>query len=546
MPSQMPELRIAVLLLLICAGCGAEKSRSSAPDNASSRVEEAVFQSAELPRQAGEFPFAEPNLPESSAETAVSAAGLDPVTVEELPGSSEKFGVPKPPPSKKKSESPPQFPPVAALEMPQEEESGLVFEEPPWDSEEPTSPMAAPRESFSPLPSQQEQMEPRDDLAAVPQVIEGHVSAATERRRQAEATAPSTVIRRPGAQLQRQGYSNELVYFATNRQPEDSPRASTDPDLYFGAQRGTVTYGVCEVSMPYRRAPGTLPEPSVLALEFTQDPARHVVLMQIQLKQDEEFWRSLRADLDTRPQRQLMLFVHGYSASFRDAARRTAQIAYDMNYQGAAMFFSWPAGSETEGLNRWNYTNDLRRADESCEDFLTVIEAIAARAGAERIHLIVHSMGNHLVTESLKTMADRLGPSGTPVRMFDAVAMAAPDISSRDFAERTADRIRPFSSRFTVYASKHDKALQFSKQLNGWDPLGLLSEYSLQIARKDAFELVDVSALSDRWFDTGHIYYGDMPEVMRDVQGLFLGQSVQNRNLLATPPVFRLVRHIRR
>ncbi|MFN8707362.1 MAG: alpha/beta fold hydrolase [Planctomyces sp.] len=357
------------------------------------------------------------------------------------------------------------------------------------------------------------------------------------------APGPVAVIRRPGPRTERHGYSIERVYFATNRRPNETPRATTDPDEFFGSERGDMRYGVCEVSIPYRRQPGTLPEPSVMKLEFHQDPAKHVVLMQISLPGEASFWKQLKAAVAASEQRQLMVFVHGYSASFRDAGRRTAQIAYDMNYQGPAFFFSWPAGSSSEGLNRWNYVNDLRRADDSREDLIAVLEKIAAVCEARQIHLVAHSMGNHLLTESLKTMADRNSLASADNPLFDALAMAAPDVDAREFVARTAERIRSFSRRFTVYASEHDKALQFSGQLNGWEPLGLISPTTLKVAGVERFQLVDASALSDAWFDTGHIYYGDMPEVIRDFHQFFQGVPLAQRRLRSVPPVFRLIRH---
>lgn len=356
-------------------------------------------------------------------------------------------------------------------------------------------------------------------------------------------SGPVAVIRRPGPRTERHGYSIERVYFATNRRPNETPRATTDPDEFFGSERGDMRYGICEVSIPYRRQPGTLPEPSVMKLEFHQDPAKHVVLMQISLPGEASFWKQLKAAVAASEQRQLMVFVHGYSASFRDAGRRTAQIAYDMNYQGPAFFFSWPAGSSSEGLNRWNYVNDLRRADESREDLIAVLEKIAAVCEARQIHLVAHSMGNHLLTESLKTMADRNSLASADNPLFDALAMAAPDVDAREFVARTAGRIRSFSRRFTVYASEHDKALQFSSQLNGWEPLGLINPTTLKVAGVERFQLVDASALSDAWFDTGHIYYGDMPEVIRDFHQFFQGVPLDQRRLRSVPPVFRLIRH---
>lgn len=351
------------------------------------------------------------------------------------------------------------------------------------------------------------------------------------------------VIRRPGSRSERHGYSVERVYFATNRRPDDSPRASADPDYFFGSESGPLRYGVCEVSMPYRRQPGTLPEPSLLHLEFHQDPARHVVLMQINLLGETGFRSQLQASVNASEEKQLLIFIHGYSASFRDAARRTAQIAYDMNYQGPSLFFSWPAGSSSEGLNRWNYVNDLRRADESREDLVSFLSSVAASSGATRIHLVAHSMGNHLLTESLKIMADRYSGAPQGQRIFEGLAMAAPDVNAKEFVERTARRIRPFSGRFTVYASSNDKALRFSQKLNGWDPLGLINQYSVKLAKAESFELIDASAVSAGWFDTGHIYYGDMPEVIRDFNDFFHGKPAGSRSLKSVPPVFRLVQH---
>ncbi len=357
----------------------------------------------------------------------------------------------------------------------------------------------------------------------------------------------ATKIRRSGMTKDRQGYSPERVYFATNREPEHAQAAGKDPDLYFGGDRGRLVYGTCEVSIPYRRAPGSLPEPSILRFEFSQDPAKHVVLMEIEMLPNADFWKQLRVAVDASPDRQLLLFVHGYCATFRDAARRTAQMAYDMNYGGPSMFFSWPAGAESESFEeKANYLKDLRRAEESDEDLITVLAGISRYSGAKSIHLVAHSMGNFVLTEALKTIDDRR-PSGTTQKpLFDQVALAAPDIDSREFVERTGERILPFSRRFTVYASTHDKALRLSKAVNGFEPLGFLNEYSRFGAKKRLFDLVDVSQLTTGWFDSGHIYYGDMPEMISDFSFLFRGVQARSlqRGLSETPPIYRIARRV--
>jgi len=354
-------------------------------------------------------------------------------------------------------------------------------------------------------------------------------------------------VRRSGITQDRHGYSPEIVYFATNREPDRGKSSTSDPDLYFGGDRGQLTYGTCEVSIPYNRRPGTLPEPSILRLEFSQDPAKHVVLMEIDLLPHADFWKQLRAAVEASPGKQLLIFVHGYCATFRDAARRTAQMSYDMNYKGPAMFFSWPAGAESESFKeKANYLKDLRRAEESDDDLIAVLAGISRYSGAKSIHLVAHSMGNYVLTEALKTIDDRRPPGVQQVPLFDQVALAAPDINAREFVERTGERILPFSRRLTVYASSQDKALRLSKAVNGFEPLGFLNDYTRVGAKKRLFDLVDVSQLTTSWFDSGHIYYGDMPEMISDFSYLFQGiqASSLQRGLSETPPIYRLARRV--
>jgi esterase/lipase superfamily enzyme len=350
------------------------------------------------------------------------------------------------------------------------------------------------------------------------------------------------LIRRDGQTIERRGFTPERVYFATNRDPDETD-GENDPDLFFGDERGNLTYGTCEVSIPYRRLPGSLPEPSILRLEFQQDPAKHVVLMEIERLPDAEFWKRLRNAVDASPEKQLMLFVHGYCATFRDAARRTAQMGYDLNYQGPSMFFSWPAGSDLEGFEeKLNYVKDLRRAQESDEDLITVLAGISRWSGARKLQIVAHSMGNFVLTESLKRMADRLGSAEIPV-LFDQAVLAAPDINAREFVERSGHRVRPFSRRLTVYASTEDKALWVSRKVNGYEPLGFMNEFSQKGAKAALFDLVDASQLTAGWFDSGHIYYGDMPELLSDVRNVFRGVQAASlqRGLTASPPYFQII-----
>ncbi|MFM8478695.1 MAG: hypothetical protein ACKOEO_23160, partial [Planctomycetaceae bacterium] len=96
------------------------------------------------------------------------------------------------------------------------------------------------------------------------------------------------IIRR-GTVAEHKGFSSEKVFFATNRRPAPEPDSSADPDTFFSAELGDLRYGTCSVSIPWRRQPGSLPEPSILRLEFSQNPAKHIVLMEIDLLPDAAF-----------------------------------------------------------------------------------------------------------------------------------------------------------------------------------------------------------------------------------------------------------------
>jgi esterase/lipase superfamily enzyme len=525
MPDQRAlSISMSLIMMLFAAGCGSQPQHAPEADGTTAQSSPVEAQSTE------EFPEQQiADLPSDMRQVGSSDTSLPKVPPKKKPEDSDQ------------SESEPRDGVIESTDS-SVDPSGSEFEQPMTDEEPNSGHPAEPNTSntgnggasVSPLPP------PTPGPAgSVPVTPDRRANASAQQ----SAVTSKTVIQRDGVSQKHKGFTSELVYFATNREPSATAIAMKDPDLFFGDEPGDLSYGVCEVSIPYKRTPGTLPEPSVWSLEFTQDPQKHVVLMEIQRLPDADFWMALRTKVDASPNRQLMLFVHGYCATFRDAARRTAQMSYDMNYQGPAMFFSWPAGSDLEGIQeRANYLKDLRRAEESDEDLIAVIENISRLSGAKRVHLVAHSMGSFILTEALKTIADRNGKKGDPPRFFDQVVMAAPDLDAKGFVKSSGKRLRGFSRRFTVYASRQDKALKLSKSVNGFEPLGLLNEFSRQGAEAKLYELVDASTAESGWFDSGHVYYGDMPEMLVDLAFVFRGipASSLQRGLGETPPLFRL------
>ena len=116
------------------------------------------------------------------------------------------------------------------------------------------------------------------------------------------------------------------VFFGTDRKRTESTVAAEA----FGGDRGDLAFGICEVSIPSTHAVGELEEPGMLERE---DPERHVVLLDVKDLSKGDFLSELRTRIAELKGKKAFLYVHG--VSFRDAARRTAQLHTDLNFDGA-------------------------------------------------------------------------------------------------------------------------------------------------------------------------------------------------------------------
>ena len=69
-------------------------------------------------------------------------------------------------------------------------------------------------------------------------------------------------------------YATVSVLYGTDRKP-----AGEGVQVTFGAERGELTLGVCEVSIPRDRRVGELESQKIWRLQFRADPSKHVALL---------------------------------------------------------------------------------------------------------------------------------------------------------------------------------------------------------------------------------------------------------------------------
>ena len=304
---------------------------------------------------------------------------------------------------------------------------------------------------------------------------------------------------------------------------------------------GLLDYGTCEVTIPPDHKIGHVDSPSLFKLEFTENPEKHVVLHRV-IRSDsvDDFYAELNDSLSKSETRQGLIFVHGYNVSFDDAVKRTAQIAHDLEFEGAPICYSWTSHGALA-----DYTKDMANADATVLALQSFLEETVRRTGNSTIHLVAHSMGNRALLQALDRIA--VGSAGDGSEMFGQLVMAAPDVSAVDFKNRFAASAKELAKSITLYASSRDRALIASTEIHGHNRAGLAGD---NLVVMDGVDTIDVSEIDTSLI--GHSYYGDHPELIRDLRALVeLAQPASNRNWLTripfpgSPDYFRFAEHLR-
>ncbi len=301
------------------------------------------------------------------------------------------------------------------------------------------------------------------------------------------------------------GFSVVKVWYATDRQPT----GSSEPADYYGIGRGEVSYGTVLVTIPADHRLGAFETPKWWRFEFRDDVEDHIVLRSVMPGSRADFFASLQDQLGKSGARDAFVFVHGFNVSFDEAARRTAQLAYDLHFQGAPIVYSWPSAGDPTA-----YLADVNNAEWSVPQLRRFLSDLAEDSGARTIHLIAHSMGNRPLVRALDRMAHTAAQNQMP--RFNQIVLTAPDIDAEVFAD-LASRILPTGERITLYTSNNDEALRLSKNAAGGYPRA--GDAADGIVIVDGMDTVDASLVDTSFL--GHSYYGENASVLTDISNLF-------------------------
>jgi len=246
------------------------------------------------------------------------------------------------------------------------------------------------------------------------------------------------------------------IYFGTDR----NHIPSNPLNSAFGTKRSRLKYGVVEVSIPHDHRVGEIESPSIWKFEFSEDSTKHVMLQDIKLLDREQFFSNLASDIKKSTKKSTFLFMHGYNTSFSEAAKRTAQISYDLKFDGKAVFYSWPSQSSI-----FKYGRDEDNIAWSRKNIKKFLEDYLSQSGAEEFYLVAHSMGNRGLTRAIVDVMNEKPELRSKIK---EIILAAPDIDADVFKNEIAPQmVSKIQKPITLYVSSDDMALKASKLLHG-------------------------------------------------------------------------------
>ena len=251
------------------------------------------------------------------------------------------------------------------------------------------------------------------------------------------------------------------VFYGTNR----ARTGSDNPLEFYGHERAPLQLGVVEVSVPRNREIGEIRRTDRWQGDLSALRGRYFIIDRVEpIYSEAGFAHYLDLVMDQSERRELLVFIHGYNTDFRSAAERAAQLAVDLEIDGAPALYSWPSRGTTLGY----FADSNQVVRPLIDDLRHYLELLMESAGADRIHVVAHSMGNRFLLRALEEMAED-NPAPLDAPFFDQVVWASPDVDQADFLY-TLPELLHLSRDMTLYASASDRALRLSRRIQGGYP----------------------------------------------------------------------------
>lgn len=327
---------------------------------------------------------------------------------------------------------------------------------------------------------------------------------------------------------------DDFVYFATNRDSADGSfgeRFHEDGPMFFRVGMAKVVYASAHPDEGYEIKGVEIFEESPGGPEETKKA----------ILGSKRLFRDLRRMIRTS-RKDVVVLVHGFACSFTDSLKRAGQVrdqylvrksagdgveevADGQEYKPYVVVFSWPSNGRV--LPPWEYHSDRDDAEASgkaiARFMMRLFDFLKDDAGQcqQRLHLVVHSMGNWALRHAL-TGARSLNGEGRLPTVFANAFLVAPDEDDDALGhEEKLGLLTQLARDVHVYHSTDDLALMVSNttkmnpnRLGTGGPKSF-SGLSSQIVAIDCSAVDETDPLHGR-----HQYYRLRGEVIGDVRAV--------------------------
>jgi esterase/lipase superfamily enzyme len=381
----------------------------------------------------------------------------------------------------------------------------LVGSAPPAEPKTSAAPPSAPAPPPQPAPRSLPAMEaPPPPLPTTPR------DAEKEATRSLSGPPPGTPAASQG------DWDVVPVFYGTDRARQDQPKRL----LYTSERARRLELGHALVTVPKAHQVPNIERPFAIRIPYFQvtlyegaeDPKNHFTIKELSVLTRDQFLAKARERVSGSRsfKDQAVVFVHGYNNSFDYALYRTAQMAYDLKFDGAAFLYSWPSLGDFSG-----YGYD-RESSVQAEPYLRqYLELVLRETGAKGVSVIAHSMGNVPLLQVLRD----LGPNLPPNVRLNQIILAAPDID-RNVFENIAGDLQKYGRGVTLYASSNDRAMQAARRVAGGVPRAGDVPLDGPIII-EGIDTIDVTQTNLDYLALNHSFYAEKSALLNDI-GLLL------------------------
>lgn len=273
---------------------------------------------------------------------------------------------------------------------------------------------------------------------------------------QSLATSPSLVSRDLNQAVWR-------VFYATNRTRVTDAKPGQAAYGPVAASPPRLDYGQAEVVIP--ALPSALDAVqqdsdagSRVGAKGTGGELRPVECRSTQTLPYNKFYEELVRVVSKSPQRDVLVYVHGYNVRFDEAIRRAGQLGLEMPFNGVVVCYSWPSAGAPHA-----YAQDQDHADGTVRHLWKFLVALQSHLGSGvRINLVGHGLGCRALMQGVASIPK----SVREARPFQHLVLASPDVGVDKFPV-WLDKCRESVRNVTVYVSKGDEGLLASKNQAG-------------------------------------------------------------------------------